>query len=132
MNRRIKALGVLAVVALAATGCGGGGTGTGSATTLVVGVDIPFQGSAKDASDSTWNAMTLYMEQIGNKVGNYKIELKKYDNSTAAKGAWDDGAVHQERERPRGEHQRGRGHGHVQLGLRQAHSPDPQPGSARC
>ena len=89
MNRRIKALGVLAVVALAATGCGGGGAGTGTETTLIVGVDIPFQGSAKDASDSTWNAMNLYMEQIGGKVGNYKVELKKYDDSTAAAGSWD-------------------------------------------
>ena len=89
MNRRIKALGVLAVVALAATGCGGGGSGTGTETTLIVGVDIPFQGSAKDASDSTWNAMNLYMEQIGGKVGNYKVELKKYDDSTAAAGSWD-------------------------------------------
>ena len=89
MNRRIKALGVLAVVALAATGCGGGGTTPAGETTLVVGVDIPFQGSAKDASDSTWNAMNLYMEQIGGKAGKYKVELKKYDNSTAAAGSWD-------------------------------------------
>ena len=69
MNRRIKALGVLAVVALAATGCGGGGASTGGGgTTLEIGVDVPFQGSAKDASDSTWNAMELYMEQINHKV----------------------------------------------------------------
>jgi branched-chain amino acid transport system substrate-binding protein len=91
MNKRIKALTVLAVAAVAAAGCGGGGTTGGGATkTLVVGVDLPFQGSAKDASDDTWNAMQLYMEQIGGKVGNYKVELKKYDDSTAAKGAWDD------------------------------------------
>jgi branched-chain amino acid transport system substrate-binding protein len=89
MNRRIKALGVLAVVALAAAGCGGGGTTPGGETTLIVGVDIPFQGSAKDASDSTWNAMQLYMEQIGGKAGKYKVELKKYDDSTAAAGSWD-------------------------------------------
>ena len=58
--------------------------------TLVIGVDLPFQGSSKDSSDDTWNAMQLYLEQIGGKVGNYKVELKKYDDSTAAKGAWDD------------------------------------------
>lgn len=92
MNRRIKALSVLAVVAVAAAGCGGGGTGGGTTTdkTLVIGVNLPFQGSAKDASDDTWNAMQLYLEQIKGKVGNYKVELKKYDDSTAAKGAWDD------------------------------------------
>jgi branched-chain amino acid transport system substrate-binding protein len=91
MNRRMKALAVLGVVAVAAAGCGGGSTSTGGeAKTLVIGVDLPFQGSSKDASDDTWNAMQLYIEQIGGKVGNYKVELKKYDDSTAAKGAWDD------------------------------------------
>jgi branched-chain amino acid transport system substrate-binding protein len=91
MNRRIKVIGALAIVALAASACGGGGT-TNNATskTLVVGVDLPFQGSAKDASDDTWNAMSLYLDQVGGKAGNYKVELKKYDDSTAAKGAWDD------------------------------------------
>jgi branched-chain amino acid transport system substrate-binding protein len=56
----------------------------------VVGVDLPFQGASKDASDDTWNAMQLYLEQVGGKAGKYKVELKKYDNSTAAKGSWDD------------------------------------------
>jgi branched-chain amino acid transport system substrate-binding protein len=32
----------------------------------------------------------LYLEQIGHKAGDYTIELKTYDDSTAAKGAWDD------------------------------------------
>jgi len=91
MNRRIKAIAVLGVVALAASGCGGGSTtNTASSKTLVVGVDLPFQGSAKDASDDTWNAMSLYLEQAGGKAGSYTVQLKKYDDSTAAKGAWDD------------------------------------------
>ena len=92
MNRRIKALSVLAVAAVAAAGCGGGSSSNSSTEgqTLVVGVDLPFQGSAKDASDDTWNAMQLYLTQVGGKAGKYKVELKKYDNSTAAKGAWDD------------------------------------------
>src|SRR6185295_2532934 len=91
MNRRIKVIGAFAVVALAATGCGGGGSTTGTTDkTLVVGVDLPFQGSSKDSSDDAWNAMQLYLEQVGGKAGNYKVELKKYDDSTAAKGAWDD------------------------------------------
>lgn len=92
MNRRIKALSVLAVAAVAAAGCGGGSTNNppSAQTTLIVGVDIPFQGSAKDASDDTWDAMNLYLEQQGGKAGNYKVQLQKYDDSTAAKGAWDD------------------------------------------
>jgi branched-chain amino acid transport system substrate-binding protein len=34
--------------------------------------------------------MVLYLEQQNGKAGKYKVELKKYDNSTAAKGAWDE------------------------------------------
>jgi branched-chain amino acid transport system substrate-binding protein len=90
MNRRIKALAILGVAAVAAAGCGGGGGGAGGDKTLEIGVDLPFQGASKDASDDTWNAMVLYLEQQGGKAGKYKVALKKYDNSTAAKGAWDD------------------------------------------
>jgi len=91
MNRRIKVIGAFAVVALAAAGCGGGGTtSTTASKTLVVGVDLPFQGSSKDSSDDAWNAMNLYLEQVKGKAGNYNVQLKKYDDSTAAKGAWDD------------------------------------------
>ena len=43
----------------------------------------------KDASDATNQAIELYLSQIGNKVGDYTIELKKYDDSTAAAGKWD-------------------------------------------
>jgi branched-chain amino acid transport system substrate-binding protein len=88
MNRRIKVLGVVAVAALAGAGCTGS-TPTASDRTLIIGVDLPFQGPAEDVSDSTWDAMQLYLEQIGGRIGNYKVELKKYDNSTAAAGAWD-------------------------------------------
>jgi branched-chain amino acid transport system substrate-binding protein len=92
MNRRIKALSVLAIAAVAAAGCGGGGTSNAPSedTTLTVGVDLPFQGSSKDASDDTWQFMNLYLESVGGKAGKYKVQLKKYDNSTAAKGAWDE------------------------------------------
>ena len=91
MNRRIKVIGALAIVALAASACGGGGTSnTATSKTLEIGVDLPFQGASKDSSDDTWNAMNLYLDQINHKVGNYTVNLKKYDDSTAAKGAWDD------------------------------------------
>lgn len=92
MNRRIKALALIGVAALAAAaaGCGGKGGGAGGDKTLEIGVDLPFQGASKDASDDTWNAMVLYLEQQNGKAGKYKVALKKYDNSTAAKGAWDD------------------------------------------
>jgi branched-chain amino acid transport system substrate-binding protein len=88
MNWRITSLGLVAVTTLAAAGCTSGPPSQGQKT-VVVGVDLPFQGPAKDESDSTWNAMQLYLEQIGGKAGNYSVELKRYDDSTAAAGTWD-------------------------------------------
>ncbi|MFN8081091.1 MAG: branched-chain amino acid ABC transporter substrate-binding protein [Kineosporiaceae bacterium] len=87
---RMGAALVLASVALAA--CGGGSTsGTGDGgKTLVISSDLPLQGASKDASDATNNAIKLYLEQVGNKAGKYNITFKPYDDSTAAKGAWDD------------------------------------------
>jgi branched-chain amino acid transport system substrate-binding protein len=67
------------------TSSSGGGTGKA----VVVGVDLPFQGDSADASNATYNAMQLYLDSVGDKAGNYSVTLKKYDDSTAAAGKWD-------------------------------------------
>ncbi len=92
-----KAYQVGAVVvagALALAACGGssssGTGGGGGGKTVVISSDLPLQGASKDASDSTNNAIQLYLDQIGNKVGDYTIQFKTYDDSTAAAGQWDD------------------------------------------
>ncbi|HKS44872.1 MAG TPA: branched-chain amino acid ABC transporter substrate-binding protein [Amycolatopsis sp.] len=94
MSRTIKLLAVVSALALGASACGGsssgGATGGANGKTLIVGVDLPMQGASKDASESTVNAMKLYLDQVGHKAGNYTVDLKVYDDSTAAKGAWDD------------------------------------------
>lgn len=80
----------VAALALAACGSGSDGDGGGDTSkTLVISTDLPMQGSNKDASESTVNAIKLYLEQQGNKAGEYTVELKVYDDSTAAAGAWD-------------------------------------------
>jgi len=95
MTRRITALAVAAVTLVAGTaacsksGTGGGGGNAGK--TLIVGVDLPFQGASADTSNATFNAMKLYLDSVGGKAGNYKVALKQYDDSTAAAGKWDDG-----------------------------------------
>ena len=89
MTRRMTALVVVVLAAMFAGACGNKST-SGGEKTLVVGIDLPLQGSSKTASDATINAMKLYLEQQGNKAGKYKVDLKVYDDSTAAKGAWDD------------------------------------------
>ncbi len=89
--RPAVAVAVLAAMALAA--CGGGSTadsGGDGGKKLIIATDLPLQGASKDASDSTNNAIKLYLKQQGNKAGKYTVELKAYDDSTAAKGAWDD------------------------------------------
>jgi branched-chain amino acid transport system substrate-binding protein len=91
MNRRLKAVAVLSAVAIAMAGCAsedetGGDTG---GKTLVIGVDLPFQGASADTSETTFNAMQLYLDQVGGKAGKYSVKLQRYDDSTAAAGGWD-------------------------------------------
>jgi branched-chain amino acid transport system substrate-binding protein len=59
-------------------------------TTLQVGVDLPGQGSLARSSQETYDAMRLYLKQVGDKAGPYPVELVKYDNSVASKGTWDE------------------------------------------
>jgi branched-chain amino acid transport system substrate-binding protein len=93
MVKPVRVVAAVAVASLALSACGGGSSGSGTGSggkTLTISTDTPLQGSAKDASESTNNAIKLYLEQLGNKAGNFTIELKTYDDSTAAKGSWDD------------------------------------------
>lgn len=89
---KIGALAIAGSLALAACGSSSGSGGSssgGSGKTVVISTDLPLQGSSKDASDATNQAIELYLEQIGYKAGDYTVELKKYDDSTAAAGKWD-------------------------------------------
>jgi branched-chain amino acid transport system substrate-binding protein len=70
----------------------GGGGGGGGGKTLTVGTDLPLQGASATTSADTNKMIQLYLDQIGGKAGNFTIKLKTYDDSTAAKGAWDDAA----------------------------------------
>jgi branched-chain amino acid transport system substrate-binding protein len=94
----------VAVTALSVTACkssksssGGGTTGNtaansggGSAKTLTISTDLPMQGASADASTDTIRAIQLYLDQVNHKAGNYTIQLKTYDDSTAAAGKWDE------------------------------------------
>src|SRR5262245_33841213 len=80
----------------AATAAPGGTTAPGGTSapaaggSLVIATDLPLQGASHDASTDTNNAVALLLEQAGGKAGNYNVTLKTYDDSTAAKGGWDD------------------------------------------
>ena len=95
------ALSVAATSAAACKSSGGGGGGGGSSApagsasagkTLTIGTDLPLQGTQANQSADTNKMIQLYLDEQGNKAGNFKIKLKPYDDSTAAKGQWDDAA----------------------------------------
>jgi branched-chain amino acid transport system substrate-binding protein len=91
---------LIGAMALLAAGCGGdeessstgtaGGTGGGEGKTVKIVSDLPLQGSSAAQTEQMNNAIKLYLSDIGNKVGNYTIEFEAFDDSTAAKGAWDE------------------------------------------
>ena len=87
---------VASVVALAActnsSDTTPGGAGDVPAGSVVISSDLPLQGPAAAASESTNNMISLYLEQEGNLAGEYPIEFRTYDDSTEEKGTWDDAA----------------------------------------
>ena len=89
---KIGALVVASALALAACG-GSSDSGSGnSGKSFVVATDYPLQGATADTMQSINDMIALILENQGGKAGDYNITLKQYDNSTAAKGAWDDAA----------------------------------------
>ena len=81
----------VAIVAIATAALGLGILSSAqSATTLWISSDLPKQGGSADQSASTNKAIRLLLKQQGNKAGKFNIKFREYDNSTAAKGSWDD------------------------------------------
>ncbi|HEY3715892.1 MAG TPA: branched-chain amino acid ABC transporter substrate-binding protein [Jatrophihabitantaceae bacterium] len=64
--------------------------GGGGAKTLTISTDLPAQGVSHDETESIINAINVYLDQVNHKAGKFTIRLKNYDDSTAAKGGWDD------------------------------------------
>jgi branched-chain amino acid transport system substrate-binding protein len=91
---------VLSALALLAAGCGGddneagGGTSGGETSAggeaVKIVSDLPLQGSSAGQTETMVNAIKLYLEQIGGKAGDFTVSYESFDDSTAAKGAWDE------------------------------------------
>ena len=98
-HMRLRKASALAVaLAVGITACGSsakkattttvaGGSATGK--TLIIGTDLPLQGSSKNASDDTNLAIDLLLKQVNFKAGAFTVAVKHYDDSTAAAGKWD-------------------------------------------
>jgi branched-chain amino acid transport system substrate-binding protein len=59
------------------------------ARAVEIGVDLPFNGVFKDESEDTYDALSLYLDQIGGHAGPYRVTLTKYDNAPDPRSAWD-------------------------------------------
>ncbi|HUW77299.1 MAG TPA: branched-chain amino acid ABC transporter substrate-binding protein [Candidatus Nanopelagicaceae bacterium] len=93
MSRKFIALAAVAAASLALSACSSSSSSSSASAggqTLIISSDLPLQGSAADASDSTNKAIELYLKQVGYKAGKFTVSFKPYDDSTAAKGSWDD------------------------------------------
>lgn len=85
-------LSVALVAGLAVSGlsaCKSSGNKGSSGKTLTIATDLPLQGSNKDTNDATNKLIQLYLDEHGDKAGNYKVKLKTYDDSVASTGSWD-------------------------------------------
>jgi branched-chain amino acid transport system substrate-binding protein len=84
---------MLAALAFVAVGCGGGddeGGGGGGGETLKIVSDLPLQGSDRVQTTQMVRAIQFVLKQANNKAGDYTVEFKSYDDSTAAAGKWDE------------------------------------------
>ena len=74
----------------------GGGGGKVSGSTLTIYSSLPLQGTSHDQSQAVINGEKLALNDVGGKVGKYKIKYVSLDDSTAQNpGSADDGQTQQ-------------------------------------
>jgi branched-chain amino acid transport system substrate-binding protein len=102
--RHVAASGcLLAALSFGVAACGSddsdsGSSSTGSSastgsSTLTIYSSLPLQGDSRAQSLSVVNGEKLALDAQGGKVGNFTIKYVSLDDSTAAAGKWDPGAV---------------------------------------
>ena len=88
---------LFASLALGFTACGdddepaGGGGGGGE--TLTIYSSLPLQGASRTQTTALVNGIKLALEQEGGKAGDFTINYKSLDDSTAQAGSWEPGQV---------------------------------------
>jgi branched-chain amino acid transport system substrate-binding protein len=87
MSRKLTAIAAAAAASLAIVAAFS--NAAAATPTLIISSDLPLQGAAKDANDSTNKAIELYLKQVGYKAGKFTVSFKPYDDATAASGKWD-------------------------------------------
>ncbi len=90
-------VGLAAIAAIiAADGCGSTSAQTLSATrirgsTLTIYASAPLRGPSAVSGESVINGGQLALDQIHNRIGEYRIALKVLDDATVARSGWDPG-----------------------------------------
>ena len=91
---RLGALIVVAVL-MGLTACGdddgnstAGEAGDGEARTLTIYSSLPLQGASRPQTTAMVNGIKLALEQTGGKAGEFTINYRSLDDSTAQAGSW--------------------------------------------
>src|SRR5215469_8234575 len=90
--RRTMLTGVaLAVAGVLAVGCGSSSGTGGSASGNVVDIysSLPMQGASSAQTVPLVNGIKLALSEAGGKAGQFTVDYKELDDSTAAAGKWD-------------------------------------------
>lgn len=87
-----------AMLSLGVAACGSdnksdSGSSSSASKTLTIYSSLPLQGDSRPQSQSVVNGEKLALADAGGKVGNFTIKYVSLDDSTAAAGKWDAGAV---------------------------------------
>ena len=92
MRKFTRLTSAIAIASLASTGVALSSTSQVQAAgtkTLVIASDLPLDPSDLDSSNSTNNAIALYLKQINYTAGKFKVALKLYNNATDTSSGWD-------------------------------------------
>jgi branched-chain amino acid transport system substrate-binding protein len=96
----VKRAGALLAAALALTapvllaGCGGATSIPGDqipGRTLAVYASVPLHGASRVTGQAVINGAKVALDQIGGRIGRYRILLQALDDSTVQRGEWDPG-----------------------------------------
>jgi branched-chain amino acid transport system substrate-binding protein len=69
------------------------GSGSTGSTSLTIYSSLPLQGDSRPQSEAVVNGEKLALQEHGGKVGKFTIKYQSLDDSTAAAGKWEPGAV---------------------------------------
>jgi len=67
---------------------GGGSSSSSPAKTLTVYSSLPLSSASRAQAEAINNGAKLALEQVGGKVGNFKVTFTPLDDSTAQAGSW--------------------------------------------